>query len=119
MAVPEIRSHGFFTFKRPLPEDIPELKTLLTTFFESGEFGRDLSFGELEMQDYLDWFLPRALLDNEKLLYVLEFLPKSTSRTYKPKIIGCCYIALRDSVVAPRRSQSEIHLPHAAAQFYR
>ena len=107
MAAPYTRSDGFFTFREPLPEDIPELRSLLTTFFESGEFGRELSFGELEIQDYLDWFLPRALVDSSNVVYVLEFLPKSSSRTYKPKIIGCCYISLSGPGAAPMRPQSQ------------
>ena len=86
------RRNGFFTFRRVLPEDIPELRTFLTTVFESGDFGRSLSFGELEIHDYLDWFLPRSIVDRSNLLYVHEFLPKTSSRSYKPKNIGCCYM---------------------------
>lgn len=107
MAVPNTSSDGLFTLRRAFPEDIPHLRNLLTDFFESGEFGRDLSFGELEMQDYLDWFLPKTIVDTVNILYVLQYLPKSSSRTYEAKIIGCCYIALSDSSSAPKLGYSQ------------
>ncbi|CAI6337019.1 unnamed protein product [Periconia digitata] len=115
------RSDGFFTFRRALPEDIPGLRLLLTALFESDKFGRDLSFSECEMEDYLDWFLPKALVDCSIILYVLQFLPTSSSRTYKPKVIGCCYVSVSDSSIVPKRIQSlgfmKLHVVNALSDF--
>ncbi|MCJ1350356.1 MAG: hypothetical protein MMC33_000337 [Icmadophila ericetorum] len=85
-----------FHLRRPIPSEIPNIKNLVLPSFISGELGRDLTFGDLEFAEYLDWFLPRALDDEKALFYVLEFQPLSSFRSYPPRIIGCIYISLSE-----------------------
>ncbi|OJJ45963.1 hypothetical protein ASPZODRAFT_17393 [Penicilliopsis zonata CBS 506.65] len=91
-----------FGVRRAAPPDVPALKSFLTPLFTEGEFGDGLVFGELEMEDYLDWALPRALVDPAKLVYVLEFTAKSSVRTYGPRIVGWFCILLDEPGHVPQ-----------------
>ena len=95
-AVPSTFEDEMFYFRRATPSDIPGIKNLVLASFTSGELGQNLTFGDLEFEEYLDWFLPRAVADQKVLFYVLEFRPRSSFRHYPARIIGCIYVKLSE-----------------------
>lgn len=87
-------SDDLLHFRLATPADVTPLRDVLKPIFVSGALGGKLVFGELEIQDGLDWMLPRFIADPHSLLVLAEFKPPGGMRSYPSEIAGVAYVQI-------------------------
>ena len=92
--------------------DLPQLVSLVAQPFTNGALDTaGLSFSQLEISAYLQWRLPRLLLDRQALVYVLEFSPVNSFKKVSSRIVGCTIVRLGASVAPQPLSQLSCNDP--------
>ncbi|KAH9864487.1 hypothetical protein J1614_010421 [Plenodomus biglobosus] len=82
--------------------DLPQLVTLVAEPFSSGSLNTaGLTFSQDEITAYLQWRLPRLLLDNKWLVLSLEFRPVNSFKKVPGRVVGCAILGLGASTSRP------------------
>ncbi|OJD30969.1 cytochrome p450 [Diplodia corticola] len=95
----------FFNLRPAVPADLPELTKLTVNPFTTGALdSAGLTFSAQEISTYLNWRLPRLLMDPKSLLLVLEFRPINSFKKVPARLVGCAVLRLGSSAARPADS---------------
>ncbi|PSN67002.1 hypothetical protein BS50DRAFT_667208 [Corynespora cassiicola Philippines] len=86
--------------------DLPQLVALVAEPFSNGSLDTEgLTFSHHEITAYLQWRLPRLLLDKKSLLLVLEFRPVNSFKKVSGRVVGCAILRLGAKISRPSSAE--------------
>jgi len=92
--------------------DLSQLVTIIAEPFSSGSLDTaGLTFSQDEITAYLQWRLPRLLLDKKSLVLVLEFRPVNSFKKVPGRVIGCAILCLGISTSRPSSAEPSCNTP--------
>ncbi|KAK7516251.1 uncharacterized protein IWZ02DRAFT_453669 [Phyllosticta citriasiana] len=87
------------------PADLSALINLVAQPFTTGALNAaGLAFNQQEILSYLEWRLPRLLVDSKALLLVHEFRPVNSFKKVPSHLVGCALLRLGSSATRPADS---------------
>ncbi|KAK7530983.1 uncharacterized protein J3D65DRAFT_687707 [Phyllosticta citribraziliensis] len=101
-----------FHLRPAAPADLPALVGLAAQPFTTGALNAaGLTFSQQEISTYLEWRLPRLLVDPKALLLVFEFRPVNSFKKVPSRVVGCALLQLGFSAKRPADSYPSSQSP--------